>query len=866
MFKQYIKRLTSVSPRIAIVGALVIVLAVSGIALLLTRGGSEANADPAIQPRAARLERVDGSVGIARAEDKDRQVDWSEATVNTPVTVGDRIYARDGASASIALTGHDFVRLNQATALDVLALEERKTQFALRGGSALFDLGVLAPDQLFEVATPCGAVDFKEPGLYQVGLDGSNAVISVLSGLAQVVGLGGTGSINKGQVFTLTGATANAALASTLSPYLAGDIIDDYYHYRYPRVYDDRYRSYDAYLAEPRYYDPYRTSLSYQYLPADIPGLYDLDSYGDWVNLNDYGYCWAPRVTGGWAPFRSGFWDLDDWWGPSWVSSEPWGWAPYHYGRWALVDQRWFWVPVEVRTRAIYCPAPVAFVPLADQIAWVPLGPGEVYVPRYYDVNFRPRYLASQDVINTVNGQRTFINFNAPGAVTVVPVRAFGHEIGPGVFTTGDARLVAKSRAVLDPFSVDGVRQLAIRREDARRKFKFERGEQDVFNKTVVASTPPAIAAVRGNIAKALKVEAVPEQRKENKLKINDTAQVTGSSRRDGLPQPLAQSQRMSELATRAEQGDKSARREMRQLMREEQRAADRQSANQPAQPPTKKQQAQQEEQLRQQTKQQRKAERQQQGAAPSEQQDAARQAQQQQIKQQRKVEHQQQQQQAAGAAQQQQAARRAQREQLRQQQHRQQQVRQQRMEQSPPTQKPPEASLQRQVRQAERSQRAQQEATRQAQMGRQQEQWKAVRRADQQRQATQQQQTARAQAAQRQAIQQQATRAQAAQRQMIGQQQAAREQAQRQAMIQQQAARAQSAQRQAPGPPTHHAPALLGPPARQDPGAQSRNPERAQRKPPAIKPLRGLKRWVCQSGGAKLAPYAFFAFPASAL
>jgi len=30
--------------------------------------------------------------------------------------------------------------------------------------------------------------------------------------------------------------------------------------------------------------DPYRTSLSSQYLSeADIPGFYDLDSYGDWV-------------------------------------------------------------------------------------------------------------------------------------------------------------------------------------------------------------------------------------------------------------------------------------------------------------------------------------------------------------------------------------------------------------------------------------------------------------------------------------------------------------------------------------------------------------------------------------------------------
>jgi len=75
MFEQSIKRLSSVSPRVAIAGALIIVVVLSGLALLLTRGGSEANASPAMQPHAARLDRVDGSVGIARTEDDDKQLD-----------------------------------------------------------------------------------------------------------------------------------------------------------------------------------------------------------------------------------------------------------------------------------------------------------------------------------------------------------------------------------------------------------------------------------------------------------------------------------------------------------------------------------------------------------------------------------------------------------------------------------------------------------------------------------------------------------------------------------------------------------------------------------------------------------------------
>jgi len=859
--QKFTKRLSSVSPQTAIAGALIIVVVVSGLALLLTRGSSEVNAKTALHPFAARLDRVDGNVGIARAEDREQELDWTEASINTPVTVGDRIYTRDYAHASIALSGQNFVRLNPATALDVLALEDHRTQFALRSGSAVFDVGALPSGELYEVATPCGAVDFREPGLYQIGMDGGNAIISVLNGLAQVVGQEGSGFISKGQVFTLASAAAAEALASTLAPDTAGEIVDDYYRYRYPKVYNGRYRSYDAYLDDPSYYDPYRTSVSYQYLPADIPGLYDLDDYGDWIDVNDYGHCWAPRVSSGWAPYRSGYWDVDDLWGPSWVSSEPWGWAPYHYGRWAFVNQRWFWVPVEVRTRPVYSPALVAFIPLEDQIAWVPLGPGEVYVQRYYD-DFRPRYLASPDVVQVVTVQNTFVNFNAPGAVTVVPVRAFAREIDSRIIAPVDVAVVGRSRAVIDPFSINGVRELATRREDGRRRLKFERQEQEALNTAVVASTTPEVLPSRGDLGKRFRVEEVSERRKANKLKVNQTAEVTSTRRPDGLPQPQVQSQRMNELASRAEQGDRSARREMRQLLREEQRSP-KSLANEPQQPGAAAQQQVQPGQSRQQLKQLRKAERQQQAAGGSGQ-DAARQAKLEQLRQQaqqRKTVRQQQapagQEQSRQQMKQQRKAERppqgggvgqapakqVQQDQTRQQikqQRRaerqqqpaaaapQQQMRQQQKSQPPARRKPPEASAQQLYQQQQQAARAQ-AAQRQAEM--------------------QQQHAARAQATQRQAIkqqrqavmqQQQAAQAQGMQRQAIKQQrQAAQQQQQaaqaqgmqRQVVIQQkQAARAQAEQRQGGNPSVQRSPAFVGPPAKQD---SPRKAEKAQRKHP---------------------------------
>ncbi len=133
---------------------------------------------------------------------------------------------------------------------------------------------------------------------------------------------------------------------------------------------------------------------AYRYVNSDIPGVYDLDYYGDWQNVDGYGYAWRPRVDTGWVPYQQGYWVNDYPYGMTWVSSEPWGYAPYHYGRWANVGNQWYWIPESVNTTPVYAPALVACVPIDDdEIGWVPLGPGEPYAPRYYDNNWQPHYL-----------------------------------------------------------------------------------------------------------------------------------------------------------------------------------------------------------------------------------------------------------------------------------------------------------------------------------------------------------------------------------------------------------------------------------------------------------------------------------------
>jgi hypothetical protein len=547
---------------------------------------------------AARVERVDGAVGVGRGVTAEEDADaeqWLEATTNMPVSAGDRIYARDNSSASVAFTGRNFTRLDPETSLDVMYLAPDRTQVALRDGSAIFDVGALAPGQLFEVATPYGAVDFDQPGLYQVGYnDDGSTYVSVLSGLARVVGLAGSGQVNKGEMLTLLGQTAADLVLSRIDPGYAGGLVNDYYGYRYPNVYDGRYSNYDAYLNDPSYYDPYDRYTSYQYVSDYVPGVGDLDAYGDWQDVSGYGHLWRPRVDSGWTPYQDGYWAVDEPHGMTWVSNEPWGYAPYHYGRWAFVDNQWFWVPEAVNTQPAYSPALVAFLPLtqANEVGWVPLGPGDPYAPAYYDENWQPHYVGGAPAVQQI------VNMNVPGAVTVVPVEYFDGVISQRVVKRVDPHTLAQVRPVLDPFTVNYLRQAALQPAKGRRPFEVPPGVARKFaERQVIASSVPDAPPFMRNRARDLRVEAVPEGKKRQKIQFKDERENARRSDVRGRPAQAQapatvvddpqRSQRINALAAEASRGDRGAQRELKQLQRrerEQQRAVIRQQRQQPAQ------------------------------------------------------------------------------------------------------------------------------------------------------------------------------------------------------------------------------------------------------------------------------------------
>ncbi|MEA3210560.1 MAG: hypothetical protein QOE70_3617 [Chthoniobacter sp.] len=115
-----------------------------------------------------------------------------------------------------------------------------------------------------------------------------------------------------------------------------------------------------------------------------------LDPYGDWFEIEKYGYVWQPGEAANprWRPYTDGNWAWTEY-GWTWASNEKFGWAAYHYGRWTRLKRiGWVWVP-----GSEWAPAWVAWRRSNDFVGWAPL-PAEAHsssgfnaaVDSYYDI------------------------------------------------------------------------------------------------------------------------------------------------------------------------------------------------------------------------------------------------------------------------------------------------------------------------------------------------------------------------------------------------------------------------------------------------------------------------------------------------
>jgi hypothetical protein len=367
-------------------------------------------ADP--PDRVARVSIVSGPVSFRPAASDE----WDTVTPNYPLTIGDHLWTDRNARTEIDL-GDAVVRLGAQTDIGILNLDDRTIQLRMSSGVVNIHLRDGWQD-VFELDTPNGAISMTHAGTYRVdvNINGDASTVTVRRGDASVQAGGFAYPVRAQESMELAGFDSPHTQLRDAIPM---DAFEDWCGTRDRRA---------------------DTAVAANYVPNDVVGYSDLDDYGSWNNVPEYGAVWTPRVSAGWVPYRDGRWVWIDPWGWTWVDAAPWGFAPFHYGRWVSLNSGWGWVPGHFVERPVYAPALVAFVGGggwgmslslgSSPVGWFPLGPREPYVPAYrvstayvHRINVPHVNVTNVNITNV-----TYVNRNVPGAVTAVPRDAFARS------------------------------------------------------------------------------------------------------------------------------------------------------------------------------------------------------------------------------------------------------------------------------------------------------------------------------------------------------------------------------------------------------------------------------------------------------
>jgi hypothetical protein len=421
------------SNRSVIRRSLPFLMAVAVTVVLVLSFASAASAQDDPPGRVARLNFIEGSVSFQPAGTQD----WVDANPNRPLTTGDNLWADENSRSELHIDA-TAVRLSAQTGISILNLNDATAQIQLAQGTIDVRVREIGDGEAYEVDTPNMAFSLLRPGEYRISVDpnGTTSMVTVRGGAGEATAGGAAYPVNPGQEAIFSG-TDQVSYDVQGAP--GPDSFDEWCTARDMR--EDH-------------------SMSARYVSRDMIGYEDLDQYGHWQSVPDYGNVWIPNGTpDGWAPYHNGHWISVQPWGWTWVEDEPWGFAPFHYGRWAVVGGGWVWVPGPVAVRPVYAPALVAFVGGRGfgvslemgggaAVAWFPLGPRDVFVPGYH---VSPRYVENINITNTTVINRTYVNNYYTNVqtnnVSVTNVR-YTNQAAPGAVTVVSRDTFVNARPV----------------------------------------------------------------------------------------------------------------------------------------------------------------------------------------------------------------------------------------------------------------------------------------------------------------------------------------------------------------------------------------------------------------------------------
>lgn len=320
--------------------------------------------------RIIRLSLVQGDVRFTREAHGDPLADektvWETAALNLPIRQG-YVIATDHGRAEVEFENGAMAFLSENTVIEFydLSLDDgaRTTRLVLRQGTASFYVNP-GGDDYFSVTG--GDFTVEAAGRTSFRLDnfddGSN--VNVTKGRVNVLHKKSATRLEQGQSLSMR-AGDDASLSVGRLP--DNDDFDRWVSGRVDSVVT-------ATTAAMQY-----TSAPYTY----SSGFADLYTYGSWLPVSGYGYCWRPYGVGmGWSPFSYGSWYFDPVFGWTFLGDQPWGWLPFHYGGWLFQPGFGFlWSPFGfggVRGPVRFRPVTGVFVHSGATLALVPSHPMDV--------------------------------------------------------------------------------------------------------------------------------------------------------------------------------------------------------------------------------------------------------------------------------------------------------------------------------------------------------------------------------------------------------------------------------------------------------------------------------------------------------
>jgi hypothetical protein len=360
---------------------------------LTTANGQDNATGVELSSGVARISLIHGDVSTQRGDSGD----WTAAALNQPITSSDKVSTGVRSRTEVQLDQANILRLGDNTLTTVASLS--RTQIQVQVARGLVDYTVFKGTEAdVEIDTANVAIHpAQKDGVYrvEVNAEGETQII-VRKGEAEISTPQGSTHLEKGRMIIVRGTAEEAQFKEQEAR--SKDSWDSWISDR-----DRTIRDAESWRHTNRYY----------------VGSEDLDAYGRWQTVPDYGSVWVPAVSVGWAPYRAGRWVWEPGWGWTWVSYEPWGWAPYHYGRWFVYNSSWVWWPGPVygypRYRPVWAPAYVSFFGFGGgvgfgfgfgSVGWLPIGPCDRFYPWYgrYGTHFNSVNVVNITNINIHNG------------------------------------------------------------------------------------------------------------------------------------------------------------------------------------------------------------------------------------------------------------------------------------------------------------------------------------------------------------------------------------------------------------------------------------------------------------------------------